>query len=600
MKKALLIGNEDYKYLESLNLCSNDVNDLEKIFIDIGFEVKKYTNLYYEDMKNVIIGLNKWVKNGDEILVFFTGHGFSFEQNNYITCKDSLSFEKVIYADVMENGYNEAAKVVPISKIISALEHNQDGVNILLLDACREILTKEKFEDEILKRKSYSGFLEYQKAKKNFFISYATAVGEFAYENLNEKNSQYVKALLNYIPIKDITLEEIFNCVVNEMSYNCKNQIPWVSNSLTKSYTLVDNTILNSQVELFNIKATIELFAFLVNEINQVEDNQDREKIRTQLEESIEGMIYLPPKIIDSLIDKVIISFEEKCGFIYILLEENDIQLVDVYEDRIFIEDKTGKSHYFTNDNLYNFDDILVFLNNYKKMSSNNLTLEFSYKNKTILMPSPEICKDKYFQIGVKTKFNQMKNYIRDIEKIKEIEANLNVALKNKDNILIIGSALTIKEEFITSISEKFKESEKILKFDSDTIIECRRGIVKKESITLREIVEYSDVDMQQYLLKLKENTIDRMILPYKSYCKISSEKLTALMEVSILQLIVIQDLRKDIIKSSLKNIDDEFMRYLIPTLKYVDLIIVLDSDKKGTYIDSIYNKQYDDINKIF
>ena len=88
MKRALLIGNQKYINMETLYTPQNDVDQLKKIFIILGFSVTSYIDTSKEIMVDVIIDFINSIIDGDEVVFFFSGHGYSFSGHNYITPVD--------------------------------------------------------------------------------------------------------------------------------------------------------------------------------------------------------------------------------------------------------------------------------------------------------------------------------------------------------------------------------------------------------------------------------------------------------------------------------------------------------------------------------
>ncbi len=73
---ALIIGNNDYKYLEKLDAAENDaivISDvLEKKY---GFEVDLLLNADYDTTVNSLFNITKKLKKNDNLLIYYAGHG---------------------------------------------------------------------------------------------------------------------------------------------------------------------------------------------------------------------------------------------------------------------------------------------------------------------------------------------------------------------------------------------------------------------------------------------------------------------------------------------------------------------------------------------
>lgn len=252
-RKALLIGNKDYigDDFDKLTLPEKDVMQLKKALELIGFKVFAEFNLKYKNMNAVIERFIFDIQDGDEIIFYFSGHGYSYKGNNYILPIDCLDIIKIKEIDIFNNNYSYAAKVIDISDIVNKLQNfNNDGVNILLLDACRI-----RYENRMYKNERISYFTESSTNEGNFFISFATALGNYSYENKEAKCSSYVEGICKVIYRKEQTIDEMFQCVRNFVSYNTTNgknnreQTPCYINSLNKSYSLINNENYTLKIE---------------------------------------------------------------------------------------------------------------------------------------------------------------------------------------------------------------------------------------------------------------------------------------------------------------------------------------------------------------
>ena len=73
---ALVVGNNDYKFLEKLDAAENDAvviaNVLEKKY---GFEVELLLNADYDTTVNSLFNITKKLKRDDNLLIYYAGHG---------------------------------------------------------------------------------------------------------------------------------------------------------------------------------------------------------------------------------------------------------------------------------------------------------------------------------------------------------------------------------------------------------------------------------------------------------------------------------------------------------------------------------------------
>lgn len=74
---ALIVGNNDYKYLPRLNTAVNDAQELASLLRDLyGFNVKILKNGTRADILRTINGYRRTLTNRDNLLIYYAGHGW--------------------------------------------------------------------------------------------------------------------------------------------------------------------------------------------------------------------------------------------------------------------------------------------------------------------------------------------------------------------------------------------------------------------------------------------------------------------------------------------------------------------------------------------
>lgn len=134
-KLALIIGNDNYSTLKNkLNHSINNARDLSDQLKKIGFNVTLDYNLTKQELIAHIIDFSKQIYNGDIILFYFAGHGFSVNGKNYLIPIDDTEIEDK--RDVEDFSVNVERT---ISRFVTK---NPSHATIFILDCCRSYWLK--------------------------------------------------------------------------------------------------------------------------------------------------------------------------------------------------------------------------------------------------------------------------------------------------------------------------------------------------------------------------------------------------------------------------------------------------------------------------
>jgi len=219
---ALVIGNASY----TEGPLRNPVND-SRLIADtlrkVGFEVLEYENMSQREMKRAIRTFGDKLDGLSEDavgLVYYSGHGIQADNTNYLIPVDAkISSE----ADL-------DIEAVSASSILKQMEFARNGLNIVILDACRNNPYGRSF-------RSASKGLARMDAPVGSIVAYATSPGNVAYDG-SGNNSPYTKALAEAILEEGLKIEELLKRVRILVAEDTNNkQIPWESSSLIGDFS---------------------------------------------------------------------------------------------------------------------------------------------------------------------------------------------------------------------------------------------------------------------------------------------------------------------------------------------------------------------------
>jgi formylglycine-generating enzyme required for sulfatase activity len=240
---ALVIGNGDYNKrsnklkLEKLRNPVNDANDVAAELRRLGFKVILKTNVDRNAMRRAIrdFSWRLYKKPGGVGLFYFSGHGFQYQNDNYLVplradIKSGLDIEdETIKADYM---------------LRHMKQFNSSGMNMVILDACRDSIPENFF-----KNRENKGFfdglnkgLTNMQAPRNSLIAYSTAPNTTSWGGLpHERNSVYTKHLLAalqkwaHLSVTDLFIK-VRRGVTQETINEESMQVPWESVSLMDTF----------------------------------------------------------------------------------------------------------------------------------------------------------------------------------------------------------------------------------------------------------------------------------------------------------------------------------------------------------------------------
>ena len=124
---ALVIGNGSYTSAPLLKNPPNDARDMAATLTALGFEVSSGINVNQREMKRLVREFGQKLKGGGSGLFYYAGHGVQSKGRNYLIPIDA---EIQSEAEVEDSG-------VDVGLVLNYMDEAQTGLNIVILDACR-------------------------------------------------------------------------------------------------------------------------------------------------------------------------------------------------------------------------------------------------------------------------------------------------------------------------------------------------------------------------------------------------------------------------------------------------------------------------------
>lgn len=220
-KIALVIGISNYEGVPILKNCVNDGTGMTKKLTGSKFKTISLPDATREEIIHALDSLTKTLKPEDTFLYYFSGHGMEFNGENYLFPKDAKPTSE---KDIPE-------ETVPLEKVLQVIKVTRVKTAIIILDACRNNTIVKTWRGRMPKEG-----LANIVTPSGIFIGYAAAPGRAASGGIRS-NSLYTEAILKFIDIPNITIDEMFTKVnkeVRDQSFGL--QVPHKMSSLQEEF----------------------------------------------------------------------------------------------------------------------------------------------------------------------------------------------------------------------------------------------------------------------------------------------------------------------------------------------------------------------------
>ena len=217
---ALVVGNGNYK-VRPLKNSTNDADDISQSLKANGFDVIDLRDATLPQMRSAVRQFGDRLVNNDVGLVYYSGHGVEVKGRNYFI---------PVNADIQRED-EIADQGLDVSLILEKMSTAGKGVNILIVDACRDDPFGRSF-------RSSSRGLAQMDAPRGTIIAYATSPGKVASDgDPRERNSPYTKHLVKAMQSTNKPIEQVFKEVRRAVQDETKNQqTPWENTSLSGDF----------------------------------------------------------------------------------------------------------------------------------------------------------------------------------------------------------------------------------------------------------------------------------------------------------------------------------------------------------------------------
>lgn len=221
LRTALVIGNGAYADAPLRNP-ANDARDVAAKLRNLGFQVIERVDADRQAMRQALREFEQQLRQRRGVgLFYYAGHGVQIKGQNYLI---------PVGVDIRQE-FEIPDEGVDADAVLRAMESAGNGLNIVILDACRNNPFARSLGGPGLARMA---------GPAGTFIAYATAPGAISLDGNTGRNSPYTRSLLTALSTPGLGLEQVFKQVLVQVEQETNgSQVPWVASSLRGDFYFI-------------------------------------------------------------------------------------------------------------------------------------------------------------------------------------------------------------------------------------------------------------------------------------------------------------------------------------------------------------------------
>lgn len=205
-RKALVMGNNAYEHVTRLDNAQTDALAIADALQAVGFQVTIGRDLSERRMKETLRQFRQTVQGGDEVVVYFAGHGVQLANTNYLLPVDIRG----------QNEEEVKDESIPLQRILDDMQERRAGFMLAIIDACRD----NPFR--IATRAARSRGLAPTSAATGQMIIFSAGTGQQALDKLGnhdtERNGLFTRLLLREMKKPGQSIDRIVRSVRTEVA----------------------------------------------------------------------------------------------------------------------------------------------------------------------------------------------------------------------------------------------------------------------------------------------------------------------------------------------------------------------------------------------
>ena len=211
-RKALVIGNDNYRNVTKLENAREDARAIAENMQKVGYKVTLKLDLTEKEMKTALRSFSSQVEGGDEVMIFYAGHGVQLGAANYLLPVD-------IGGESESQVKDEA---IPLQRLLDDMSERKVKFALAIIDACRDNPFK------VAGRAIGGRGLSPTTAATGQMVIFSAGTGQQALDRLGPtdkgKNGIFTRVFLKEMLVPGITIDKVVR--------NVRNQVVGLANSV--------------------------------------------------------------------------------------------------------------------------------------------------------------------------------------------------------------------------------------------------------------------------------------------------------------------------------------------------------------------------------
>jgi formylglycine-generating enzyme required for sulfatase activity len=199
---ALVMGNDNYTAVSKLQKAGNDAAAMARELKNAGFTVQLHKDLNYRGMVRAVEAFTNNITGGDEVVVFFAGHGVQIKSGSYL-----------LPTDIEANSESEVEKTAyELLALTDKISEAKPAFSLVMVDACRDNPLKSRGRS-IGNARGLSAI----EPPKGQMVVYSASRGQQALDRLSDKdpnpNGVFTREFIAQMQKPGVRIEDIMRGV---------------------------------------------------------------------------------------------------------------------------------------------------------------------------------------------------------------------------------------------------------------------------------------------------------------------------------------------------------------------------------------------------